>query len=93
MKRLFTAIVAVVTLLSFATPGFAQSSEQQNSMSGPSATKTPKAMKSPSAMMHSSMSSSSMKSSHMKSCPKGSSMVSGYTKANGTVVKPYCRKG
>jgi hypothetical protein len=83
MKNILAALIACAALFVFAAPASAQSG----------------AMASPTkAAKMSNMSSGSMKSSSMSSsttttkCPAGQSMVKGYTKKDGTVVKPYCRK-
>jgi pentapeptide MXKDX repeat protein len=86
MSRFLSALVASALLLA-ASPALAQTS-----MSSPSAMKHD-SMSSSSAMKHDSMSSmshDSMKST--KSCPKGETMVKGYTKKDGTKVASYCRK-
>jgi hypothetical protein len=78
MKRIVSALVASLALLAFAAPSFAA---------------TPTSAPKSSSMSSSSM--SSMKSSTMAkpiTCPKGQTAVKGYTKKDGTVVKPYCRK-
>jgi hypothetical protein len=81
MKRIIASLVASVAFLAFAAPSFAASPMPMSSMS---------------SMKGSSMKSSSMKSSTMASskmtCPSGMSMVSGYKKKDGTMVKAYCRK-
>jgi hypothetical protein len=76
MKRIVSALVASLALLAFATPSFAASPT------------TPPKTSSMSTM-------SGMKSTTTAktiSCPKGQTAVKGYTKKDGTVVKPYCRK-
>ena len=84
MNRILAALIASAALLVFSAPASAQS----GAMAAPT-----KAAKS------SSMSSSMKKSSSMSSlkmgattCPKGQSMVKGYTKKDGTKVAAYCRK-
>jgi hypothetical protein len=83
MKRLLTALIASAALLMFAAPASAQS----GSMVAP--TKAPK-MSTTSSMKN----SSSMGSMKMAptTCAKGTSMVKGYTKKDGTKVAAYCRK-
>jgi len=83
MKYMLAALVASAALLAFGAPASAQS----GAMAAP--TKAAKM----SSMSHSSMKGSSMSSSMMAmKCPAGQSMVKGYKKKDGTVVKPYCRK-
>lgn len=80
MKRIVSALVASLALLAFATPSFA-------------ADTTTKTTKSSSMSTMSNM--SGMKSDAMAkpvTCAKGQTMVKGYKKKDGTVVKPYCRK-
>jgi hypothetical protein len=81
MKRLLSALIASAALLMFAAPASAQS----GAMAAPT-----KAAKMSSSMMK----SSSMGSMKMAptACPKGQSMVKGYTKKDGTKVAAYCRK-
>jgi hypothetical protein len=81
MKRIISALVASLALLAFATPSFAAD------------TTTTKTTKSSSMSTMSNM--SGMKSDAMAkpvTCAKGQTMVKGYKKKDGTVVKPYCRK-
>jgi hypothetical protein len=82
MKRLLTALIASAALLVFATPAYAQSSAMAH------ATKAPKM----SNMSHASMSKSSSMATTAVKCPAGQTMVKGYKKKDGTVVKAYCRK-
>ena len=95
MSRFLSALVASVAVFAFSTPAFAQMSASPAPMmaKSPKPMKSPKAMKSPMAMASPmSMKKSSKSMSKTTSCPTGESMVSGYTKANGTKVAPYCRK-
>lgn len=75
MKRIFSALVASLALLAFATPSFAADTATTTKSS-------------------SSMSSTKMSTMAAKPvvCPKGQTMVKGYKKKDGTVVKAYCRK-
>jgi hypothetical protein len=81
MNRIIAALIASVAFLAFAAP----SSAQTGTMAAP-AKPAAMATKAPSMKM------SSMKTTAAPKCAAGTTMVKGYTKANGTVVKPYCRK-
>jgi curli biogenesis system outer membrane secretion channel CsgG len=84
MHRILAALIASAALLALAAPASAQTG----------------ALATPTKAAHmSSMSSSMKKSSSMgavkmapTACPKGQSMVKGYTKKDGTKVAAYCRK-
>jgi pentapeptide MXKDX repeat protein len=78
MKRIVSALVASLALLVFATPSFAAD------------TTTTKTTKTSSMSTMSGMKSDAM--AKPVTCAKGQTMVKGYKKKDGTVVKPYCRK-
>jgi hypothetical protein len=76
MKRFISALVASLALLAFATPSFAADTTKSTK----STTATTTAVK-----------SDTMAAKPLV-CPKGQTMVKGYKKKDGTVVKAYCRK-
>jgi hypothetical protein len=87
MHRILAALIGSAALLAFAAPASAQN--------GAMATPTKAAhMSSMGSSMKKSSSMSSMGSMKMATtaCPKGQSMVKGYTKKDGTKVAAYCRK-
>jgi hypothetical protein len=79
MKRMISALVASLALLAFATPSFAADT-----------TTTTKAAKTSTTSSTSAMKSDAM--AKPMACAKGQTMVKGYKKKDGTVVKAYCRK-
>jgi|GEM_PF-2838942 hypothetical protein len=83
MKRLLAALIASAALLMFAAPASAQS--------GAMAAPTKAAKMSSMGSMKKSSSMGSMKMAPT-TCAKGTSMVKGYTKKDGTKVAAYCRK-
>jgi hypothetical protein len=87
MHRILAALIASAALLAFAAPASAQTG---------GAMATPTKAASTSSMGSSMKKSSSMSMGSMKmaptTCPKGQSMVKGYTKKDGTKVAAYCRK-
>ncbi len=86
MTRILTAIVASAAFLFVAVPSFA-STPTAVAVASPSAMSGMKPMATPASSMKSTSSKSTT-----KKCPAGQSYVKGYTKADGTKVKGYCRK-
>jgi hypothetical protein len=85
MKRLLAALIASIALCAFAVPASAQT--------GAPATAPTTAPKSSSSKKKSStMATPTPAPAPAMTCPPGKTMVKGYTKKDGTVVKPYCRK-
>jgi nitrous oxide reductase accessory protein NosL len=84
MHRILAALIASAALLAFAAPASAQN--------GAMAAPTKAAHMSSSMKKSSSMSSMGSMKMATTACPKGQSMVKGYTKKDGTKVAAYCRK-
>jgi hypothetical protein len=89
MHRILAALIASAALLGFAAPATAQTGAMATPTKAAHMSSMSSSMKKSSSSMSSSMGSMKMATT---ACPKGQSMVKGYTKKDGTKVAPYCRK-
>jgi hypothetical protein len=86
MKRLLAALIASIALCVFAVPASAQTGAAAAPTTAPK-TSTSKKSKAKAAPAPAPAAAAAT-----VTCPAGKTMVKGYTKKDGTVVKPYCRK-
>ncbi len=97
MNRIVTALIASATFLTLAAPSFAQAPAPVASAAKSATTATGNAMHSASTTTGNAMHSAMAPAPHVTpagnhTCPKPETYVKGYTKADGTKVKGYCRK-